>query len=442
MVKAASHLFRTFTLLSLTMTLTAYADASDEPSQSAKIESSENPPQPKKPFQAFTGKISKNKVRLRLQPSLDSPILRELAHGDLLVVIDENDDFYAVQPPADIKAYVFRTFVLDNTIEGNHVNVRLEPDLESPVIAQLNSGDKINGIISPLNSKWFEIPPPATTRFFVAKEFVDNVGDPTMLGRIQKRRDEANRLLEASYSISQTELQKPFNMMNLEGVFANLNKIINQYSDLPEQMAKAKTLLNNLQESYVQKKIAYLEAKSQSSELWQAKNSQLNEQIEAQQQRLSQLEQKLEESNEAVKAISSNEPQNSDQTIIPAQTAQEFFTKQDSPNNKMTTWIPIEQTLYEAWAQQNSNASKDEYDQNQLQNATLLTGIVEPYNRMIKNKPGDYVLINQSNHIPIAYLYSTNVNLQDKVGQEVTIRVAPRPNNNFAFPAYFVLTIE
>src|SRR5689334_11520447 len=80
-----------------------------------------------KAFIPFTGKITRNKVRMRNQAHLDAKIVRELNKGDMIVVVGENEDFYAVQPPPDIKAYVFRTFVLDNLIEGNKVNVRLAP---------------------------------------------------------------------------------------------------------------------------------------------------------------------------------------------------------------------------------------------------------------------------------------------------------------------------
>ncbi|MGK3946699.1 hypothetical protein ABK046_51100, partial [Streptomyces caeruleatus] len=80
--------------------------------------------------------------------------LRELNKDDLLVIVSEKDDFYGIQVPQDIKAFVYRTFVLDNVVEGNHVNIRLEPTLEAPVIAQLNSGERVDGVISPLNSKW------------------------------------------------------------------------------------------------------------------------------------------------------------------------------------------------------------------------------------------------------------------------------------------------
>ncbi len=104
--------------------------------------------------------------------------------------------------------------------------------------------------------------------------------------------------------------------------------------------------------------------------------------------------------------------------------------------------MPVEQSLYETWANQNANGTQEDFYQEQSQKVIVLKGIVEPYARVVKNKPGDYVLMNQTSHLPIAFIYSTRVNLQDRVGQEITVYAAPRPNNNFAFPAYFVLGLE
>ena len=55
-------------------------------------------------------------------------------------------------------------------------------------------------------------------------------------------------------------------------------------------------------------------------------------------------------------------------------------------------------------------------------------------------KPGDFVL--RDGDLPIGYLYSTQVNLDSLVGKRATLIVTPRPNNNFAFPAYYVLSVE
>jgi hypothetical protein len=58
----------------------------------------------------------------------------------------------------------------------------------------------------------------------------------------------------------------------------------------------------------------------------------------------------------------------------------------------------------------------------------------------VKNKPGDFILRNKD--IPVGYVYSTIVNLQSLVGKNVRLIAAPRPNNNFAFKAYYVLAAE
>src|SRR5258708_372735 len=138
-------------------------------------------PQPKAPqlpakkgesFKPFTGKLLANKVRIRAKPDLDSPIVRQMNKNELLLIVGEESDFYAVEPLKDTKAYVFRSYVLDNVIEANRVNVRLEPHADAPIIAQLQAGDKIQGIICSMNHKWLEIAPPKGTRFFVSKEFL------------------------------------------------------------------------------------------------------------------------------------------------------------------------------------------------------------------------------------------------------------------------------
>ena len=211
------------------------------------------------PFSPFTGRITRNKVRMRLQPALDSTVLRELNKDDLFVIISENDDFYGIQAPMDIKAYVYRTFVLDNIVEGNHVNIRLEPSIDAPVIAQLSAYERVDGVISPINSKWLEINTPQSTQFYVSKDFVEKIGDPTLIETISKRRENINRLLESTYQISELELQKPYQQIQMEGIFQNLNKVISDKNNSSEQIDKARSMLTLIQDRYLHKKIAFLE---------------------------------------------------------------------------------------------------------------------------------------------------------------------------------------
>lgn len=378
----------------------------------------QTPPAPSKPFVAFTGKVSKNKVRMRLQSNLESPVIKELAKDDLVVVVGESDDFYAVQPPQDTKAYIFRTFVLDNVVEGNRVNIRLEPNTEAPVIGQLNQGDRVQGIISPLNSKWLEINTPANTRFYIAKEFVEKVGDPSMVATVARRREEVNRLLNTAYLKGQDEMKRSFEDMHIDDVVSMYQKIISDYFDFPDQSARAKELLKGIQEAYLQKKVVFLENKTK---------------------QLSQQKQELVAKAEAAAAATPKvtAPQNTPSIA----TSPTVSNVPSTPSSK-GHWLEIEQSQYSTWKSQNSDISMEDYYEQQKSEAIVLKGVIEPNNTTVKNRPGDYLLINPTTQLPVAYLYSTSVDLHTKIGKQVTIQVSPRPNHHFAFPAYFVLSSD
>ncbi len=368
-----------------------------------------------KPFFSFTGKVTKNKVRMRLQPSLDSPILKQLDQGDMVIVVGEDDDFFAVQAPEDMRAFIFRTYVLDGVVEGHHVNVRLDPVLDSPVIAQLNSGDAITGRISPLNSKWLEIIPPKSTKFYVSKDYLKKVGDPSYLAKINKRRDTVNQLLDSAYNASQLSQETPFPEIDYEDIVSKYQRVVNEYPDFENQASRAKELLVNFKDDYTKKKIAHLESKSkefQNAESLQKENSRLSKAMQQQQHRLRELE-----------------------TRVNTQEAPVLQTE------IISVWAPHEEIAYKHWLSENEGGTMEDFYISENENASTLRGRVEPYNRNIKNKPGDYLLVNDHN-APLAFIYSTKVNLQDFVGAEITVNASRRPNNNFAYPAFYVLTIQ
>ncbi|HSX04141.1 MAG TPA: SH3 domain-containing protein [Rhabdochlamydiaceae bacterium] len=351
----------------------------------------------KKPFSAFTGKVKGNKVRVRVQPDLDCQVIKELSKHDLVTVVDENADFWAIQPPEGIKAYVFRSFILDNTVEGTRVNVRLQPNLESPIIAHLNSGDKVKGIVSALNNKWLEIPTPAQTKFYVSKEFIEFAGGPELKAQLDKRRNTLEQLLDSASLLTKSELQKPFQEIDFERLKRSYTAIIQDSSDFPHFAERAKEALISLQENYLEKRIAYLENKAEAN-------------VESQ-----------------------SETQVASLASLPEEPSQE-------PTDRMKMWDPIEEALMKTWTVLNDEKNGEDFYNEQRLVAVPIKGILEAYLSPVKNKPGDYIL--KEKDIPVAYVYSTKIDLHPFVGKKVTLLGSPRSNNNFAFPAYFVHAVE
>jgi hypothetical protein len=368
--------------------------SSEEPAVAQQIVTPVFPVAPaaiERPFSPFTGKVKGKKVRLRTNADLESRIVKELSRNDLIVINGEKGDFYCVEPPSGSKAYVFRSFVLDGVVEGNRVNVRLEPSLDSPIIGHLNSGDRIKGAISSLNNKWYEIPPPSGTRFYIAKEFVQSIGGPEVKAQLDKRRNGAEQLLDAAALLTHVEMKKSYRDMDIDRIKHNYQAVINDYTDFPELVEKAKEAFNVLQEEYTQRKISFLEEKS-------------DEKVSIGDEKTSTVEVAI------------------------------------NATDRMKMWDPVEESLYLSWASRNEDRSFDEFYEHEKQNGDTISGIVEPYTAPVKRKPGDFVV--KDKDLPVAYVYSTHINLQEYVGKKVTLRVAPRSNNNFAFPAYFVLSVE
>lgn len=372
------------------------------------------PAKPTEKFKTYTGKLVANKVRIRTKPDLDSPIVRQMSKNDLLLVVGEEGDFLKIEPLKDMKAYVFRSYALDNVIEANRVNVRLEPHGDAPIIGQLQAGDKIQGAVCAMNHKWLEIAPPKGTHFYVSKEYVVQAGGPDYLANMEKRKARVEELLTSAYLNAESECKKEYEEMAPQHAIEQFQTILREFADFPEACTHAKEGLALLKETYLNKKISFLEATAELSPV---------------------AKQEL---------ISKHKSENSElfpngQTKLDSS----LWSKRATTSKKedLSFWGTLEESLYLSWSAFHSGKTLDDYYSEQKANASVLTGTIERYTYDVRNKPGDFIL-RGAEETPIAYLYSTQVDLEKYAGKAVTLLAVPRPNNHFAFPAYFVFSVE
>ena len=227
--------------------------------------------------------------------------------------------------------------------------------------------------------------------------------------------------------MSQSEMQRPFNQINIEGIKASYQRILSDYADFPEAVAKAREDLAALQENYTNKKVAYLESQSRhTTNQLETKTQVLSQELQAHKSKIANLEQQIEQGRQAVSAQS------------PSAASLGSIKPMSLPIN-MSVWVPQEESLFAVWSRQTGDSNPMDFYEEQIQNAFYLRGVIDPYNKPVKNKPGDYMLIQASNRLPIAFLYSAN--RFQLCGHKIVL-VTARVNNHYAFPAYFVLSIE
>lgn len=378
-------------------------------------------------FIPFTGRITGSKVRMRSQPNLEGHVVKEMSNGELFAVVGLENDFYAVEPSKGTKGYVFRTYILDGVVEAERVNIRLAPDTESPIVGRLSVGDKVQTTVSPLNNKWFEVDLPSTSRFYIAKEYIEKIGPYDLLVQLEAKHREGTHLLNSALLYARSEMQKPFEEIDLESIHSKFHRLTSEFADFHDIVSKANEGNSLLQETYIQKKIAFLESKAD-------RTTAANEKALVQLNKLSELTSDLTASTCSGDSCSGSVGgKNSVLSTGLSAVASEI-------TDKMRQWQSLEESLYHQWSVEHNGKSLDEFYQEEQDQAVQLTGIIEPYSKPVKNRPGDYLLRCEGN--TPAFLYSTKINLQDLIGKEITVVGLPRPKNHFAFDAYFVVEVK
>jgi len=361
-------------------------------------------------FKPFTGKILGNKVRLRSSPDLQGAILTELNRDDLLLVVNEIGNFYAVEAPTEVNAYIYRTYLFDGKIDANRVNVRLAPNKEAPILGCLSQGDTVQIKGSSSDGKWLQISAPKTLPFYISKDFIAYAGSSAYLTEMQKRKEKLHELLQEATVLSQQERKKPFEKMQPQEAIVKLQSVIEKYPEFKAEVLQAKTHLAALQETYLEKKLSYLNS----------------------------VQKKESDIEDVVFPTVKKETYSSAVTVDTWKRQNPNIPNQLTP--KMKAWIAAEKELFDSWVSFNPNKQVGDFYQEQKVNALTVTGVLQAYDPNIHNRPGDYVL--RKNGAFVAFLYSTHLNLDEHLGKKVNLLVSPRPNNHFAFPAYFVLDVE
>ena len=189
---------------------------------------------------------------------------------------------------------------------------------------------------------------------------------------------------------------KPFEELDIQKITQSYADIIADYSEFSKSISPVKENLAKIQEEYINKKLSYLEQKAM---------------------------------------ILSKNVATRDSSIV-IHNGQTALT----PKDRMKMWEKVEESLFISWSRSHLNKDIQEFYEAQKFNSATISGIVEAYNDPIMNKPGSYIV--RDRDLTRAYLYSTMVDLHSVVGQYVTLVVSDRPNNDFAFPAYFVMEVQ
>lgn len=114
--------------------------------------------------------------------------------------------------------------------------------------------------------------------------------------------------------------------------------------------------------------------------------------------------------------------------------------QEENEEEKMekSSWEEKEERLFCQWLSDHPKGSWEQFYECQRAEGEILSGRIALYYKELTEKPGDFLLLNEQGRA-IAYLYSNQIHLEEKVGELVCLLGARRPNYGFALPAYYAL---
>jgi uncharacterized protein YgiM (DUF1202 family) len=123
----------------------------------------------------FKGQISSNDINVRADSTAGSTVVCKIGRGEYVEVIQELYGWYKIRLPANAPSFVKKELVeltdeKTAKVTGNNVNVRLGPDTASVILGKLNENEIVK--IVDEQGEWYQIEPVANSYGWIHKSFV------------------------------------------------------------------------------------------------------------------------------------------------------------------------------------------------------------------------------------------------------------------------------
>jgi hypothetical protein len=102
-------------------------------------------------------------------------------------------------------------------------------------------------------------------------------------------------------------------------------------------------------------------------------------------------------------------------------------------------WVDLETNIYSRWKQQHLNGDYQQFLTTESEFTRLEQGRIVKVHKVSLNHPGDFILYNGKK--PVAYIFSTTIDLNDYNNIEKKLMLTERPNNMWGLPAYKVVRV-
>lgn len=136
--------------------------------------------------------ITGSRVNVRVRPQLNSEIVAQVSRDEIVEVLEEGEEWTKIMAPKHSRCWVHSDYVTKGRINTDSVNLRCGAGMAFPVVCKLYEGTPV--ALVEVSGKWTRIEPPVEFGVWINSKYIDYV-DTKKKKQQEKKRKQEKRII-------------------------------------------------------------------------------------------------------------------------------------------------------------------------------------------------------------------------------------------------------
>lgn len=136
----------------------------------------------------FQGQVNADSINIRSDSTVSAELICKVNKGDYLEVVSELYNWYKVKLPVGAPSFIKNNlvkFLGSDVLEisKNRVNIRLRPNMSSPIVGKIEKGERVKYLAH--RGRWLKVEPTGKSFGWIHTKFVDKITPVDRLENIE-----------------------------------------------------------------------------------------------------------------------------------------------------------------------------------------------------------------------------------------------------------------
>lgn len=171
----------------------------------------------------YMGRVQGSRVNVRAGSGANSVVLTQLNRGDLVLVLNQDQDWCQIEPPKGTAFWIYTKLLKDGWPKTDGVNVRSGPGTHYAAVCTVDTTTSL--LILESAGEWTKIAPPPNARVLISRDYVSYFSSPDGYEEKLLAEERSKELFKEAEAFRRAELRKSMAEIDFEAILKKYNAI-------------------------------------------------------------------------------------------------------------------------------------------------------------------------------------------------------------------------